>query len=193
VSLTSAQSYFGFSALSLTTGLLTLITVGPMYDRIFGVVGLFTKCPLPSLHIGFLLICIAKGQSFRISLSRLRACVGLSSPYEVLSHDHHQRSLGFCGCQADLTRPRRTTVSLVRSLLGQAVILPALVRFCSCSWPSVLIDSYSCSPATAGIQVADRVCHETQAIIGFSFLTWIIRNSVSSFCVFLHSSDRILI
>jgi hypothetical protein len=175
VSLTSARSFFGFSALSLTTGLLTLITVGPMYDRIFGVVGLFTKCPLHSLHIGFLLICIAKGQSFRISLSRLGACVSLSSPYKVLWPDHHQRSLGSCGCRAGLTRPRRTAISLVRSLLGQAVIFPTLVRLCSCPCISVLIHSYSCSPVT-GIQVVDRVCHETQAIMGFSFLTWIIRN-----------------
>jgi len=43
VSLTHAESDYGFCGLSLATGVLTLITVGPMCDRIFGVVGLFTQ------------------------------------------------------------------------------------------------------------------------------------------------------
>jgi hypothetical protein len=43
VSLTNADSFYGFSGLSLTTSLLTLITVGPMCDQIFWGVGLFAK------------------------------------------------------------------------------------------------------------------------------------------------------
>ena len=76
ISLTEPLFYYKFSALALSTGLMTILTVTPMYDRTHAVVVCITKKPfLSPLHLGLLLICSAKGPFFRISFSKFHGCV----------------------------------------------------------------------------------------------------------------------
>jgi len=115
VSLTSARSFFGFSALALATGLFTLITVGPMF---------FVDMYRQGSILSYIVVEIG-------CLSVLGVLWLSSGSYAASSNNN---------------------------LFGQ---IPA---GSSCNFPDI----------ATGIQVVDRVCHETQAIMGFSFLTWII-------------------
>jgi len=110
VSLTNAQSLYGFSALSLTTGLLTLITLGPM----------------------LLVDMNRQGSVFSYIVVEI-ACMGVLWVLWL--------STGSYAASSNYT------------IFGQDT---------SCNFGDFFVSGL------------DRACHETQAVVAFSFLTWII-------------------
>jgi len=113
VSLTNAQSDFGFSALSLTTGLLTLITLGPM----------------------LLIDMNRQGSIFSYIVVEI-SCIAVLWVLWL--------STGSYAASTDNT------------VFGQDT---------SCNFGDFFIGN---------LGRLDRACHETQAVVAFSFLTWII-------------------
>jgi len=64
ISLTEPFFYYKFSALALATSLLTLLTVGPMCDQTFGVVGCVTNPPCSFFACRFLVDWYRSGSLF---------------------------------------------------------------------------------------------------------------------------------
>ena len=64
IALTEPVFYYKFSALGLATGLMTILTVIPMYDRANAVVGCITEMPSPPFALRFLIDMDRQGSFF---------------------------------------------------------------------------------------------------------------------------------